>query len=202
MLNINKLLKKQDRELVELLKNGSHEALGELYTRYKDRLISFCKINMKNKVDSEDIVQDVFLQLWESRHLLNPELSFSGYVQTIAQNKVFYAFRQSDIHSRFVRNMFTNGENSINETEDTIIDNDYAEFLDKIIESLPPMQKKVFRLSRIEGLKYKEIAELIHISAETVKKHASLALKKIAKQIKQYTHIHLQTIITFLMIFL
>jgi len=79
----------------------------------------------------------------------------------------------------------------MNDTEDAVIDNDYAEFLNEIIERLPPMQKKVFRLSRIEGLTYKETAELLHISADTVKKHASLALEKIKKQITQHTDIHL-----------
>ena len=196
------LSEKQDRELVELLIGGSHEALGELYTRYKDLLISFCTKNLKNKADAEDIAQDIFIQIWENRHFINPELSFSGYLQKITQNKVFYTFRQSDVHSRFVRNMLVNGENSTNETEDTIIDNDYAEFLDEIIERLPPMQQKVIRLSRVERLAYKEIAELLHISADTVKKHAALALKKIKTQISQHTDIHLQTIITLMMVFL
>ena len=191
MPKINDISEKQDRELVELLMGGSQDALGELYTRFKKLLMPFCKKNIKNEADAEDIVHDIFIQLWENRHLLGDISSFSGYVQTIAKNKIFYTFRQSDIHSRFVRNMLTNGEESMNETEDEIIGNDYAEFLDEIIGHLPPMQQKVFRLSRIEGMTYKEIAELLHISAETVKKHASLALDKIKKQITQHTDIHL-----------
>ena len=191
MPNIKEISKKQDKELVELLMGGSQEALGELYARYKKMLMPFCKKNMKNEADAEDIIHDIFLQLWENRHLLGEISSFSSYVQTMAKNKVFYTFRQSDIHSRFVRNMLTNGENSMNDTEDAVIDNDYAEFLNEIIERLPPMQKKVFRLSRVERLTYKEIAELLHLSADTVKKHASLALEKIKKQIAQHTDIQL-----------
>jgi len=191
MSKINEISKKQDKELVELLISGSQEALGELYARYRNPLMNFCKKYMRNEADAEDLIQDVFLQLWEKRHSLDTVSSFSGYVQTMTQNKVFYTFRQSDIHSRFVRNMLTNGKDSMNETEDAIIDKDYADFLDKIIDSLSPMQKKVFRLSRIEGLTYKEIAELLQISADTVKEYVSLALKKIKKQIMQHTDIHL-----------
>ena len=191
MSKINEISKKQDKELVELLISGSQEALGELYARYRNPLMNFCKKYMRNEADAEDLIQDVFLQLWEKRHSLDTVSSFAGYVQTMTQNKVFYTFRQSDIHSRFVRNMLTNGKDSMNKTEETIIDKDYAEFLDKIIESLSPMQKKVFRLSRIEGLTYKEIAELLQISADTVKEYVSLALKKIKKQIMQHTDIHL-----------
>ena len=202
MSKINELSGKQDRELVELMIGDSHAALGELYIRYSKQLTYFCKQYMKKEVDTEDIVHDIFLQLWEKRHFLNPELSFSGYLQTIAQNKVFYKFRQSEIHSRFVRNILTNGKDTINETEDVIIDNDYVALLDEIIENLSQKQKEVFRLSRIEGHTYKEIAKLLHISDDTVKKYASIALKKIKKQITQHTDIHFKTIITLLMFFL
>jgi len=190
MLNFNELSKKQDRELVELLMNSSHEAFGELYTRFKNLMIYSCKRCLKNDADSEDVVHDVFLQLWENRHLLKPELSFSRYVQTITQNHAIDKLRHFDVHSRFAKNIFLNEKDSTNETENTIIDNDYAELLDKIIESLSPMQQKVFRLSRIKRLKYGEIAELLDISVDTVKEYASLALKKIKKQIKQHTDIH------------
>ena len=198
---MNILTEKQDKELVELLMDGSHEALGELYTRFKERLIYSCNQYLKNEADSEDVVYEVFLQLWENRHLLNPELSFSGYVQTITKNNAIDKLRHFDVYSRFAKNIFLDETNSTNETEDTIIDNDYAEFLNKIVEHLPPMQQKVFRLSRIEGLTYKEIAELLQISPATVKKHAYLALEKIKKQATQHTGIHLQAIITFLVTF-
>ena len=189
--NINELSKKQDRELVELLKNGSQKAFGELYHRYKERLIYSCKRYLKNEADSEDVVHDVFLQLWGNRHLLGEISSFSRYVQKITQNYAIDKLRHFDVHSRFARNIFINEIDSTNETEDTIIDNDYVEFFDKIIESLSPMQQKVFRLSRIEKLKYREIAELLDISIDTVKEYASIALKKIKKQITQHTDIHL-----------
>ena len=201
MQKINDLSEKQDRELVELLKNGSQEACGELYARFRERLMFVCKKNMKNDADAEDIVHDVFLQLWENRLLLGEISSFSGYVQTIAKNYAIDKLRHFDVYSRFARKIFMNETNSTNETEDTIIDNDYAKFLDEIIGRLPPMQQKVFRLSRIEKLTYKEIAELLGISPVTVKKHASLALEKIKNQVAQHTDIHLQTIITLLMFF-
>ena len=201
MLGNNKLSGTPDRELVELLKNGSHDAFGELYARFRERLIYSCKRYLKNETDSEDAVQDVFLQLWVNRHLLGDISSFSGYIQTIAKNYAIDKLRHFDVHSRFARNIFMNETDSINETENTIIDNDCAEFFDKIIEWLPPMQQKIFRLSRIEKLTYKEIAELLDIPADTVKKYASLALKKIKKQITQHTDIHLQTITILLMFF-
>ena len=186
MRKINELSEKQDRELVELLMGGSRDAFVELYARFRERLVCFCKQYMRNEADTEDIVQDIFLKIWEIHQFLNPELSFSGFVQTMAKNLITDKFRHFDVHSRFARNILTNEIDTTNETEDAIIDNDYTELLNELIESLPPMQKKVFQLNRIEGLKYKEISELLQISVENVRKHASLASKKIEEQFKKH----------------
>jgi len=191
MQTFNELSEKQDRELVELLKNSSYEAFGELYARFRGPLMFFCKRYLKNEADTEDIVHDIFLQIWETRHVLNTELSFSGYIQTITKNRVFYKFRKTEIHSHFVLNTLANGIiDSTNETENLIMDNDYEFFLNELIERLPTRQKEVFKLSRIEGFTYKEISELLQISIPAVQKHASLALKKIKEHLQQHADIH------------
>ena len=192
---------KEDKELVELLIGSSRLAFSELYARYKLRLMRFCIQFLKDETGSEDIVHDIFLQLWETRNFLNAELSFSGYVHTLARNRILNMFRQFDVHSRFAKYILMNGKESTNQTEDSIIDNDYARLLNELIESLSPRQKEIFRLSRVQGLTYKEIAELLQISVDTVQEHASLALKKIKKNLLQHTDIHLQAVIIFLTLF-
>jgi RNA polymerase sigma-70 factor (ECF subfamily) len=186
------LSKKQDKELVELLIDGSKPAFGELYARYRKQLMYTCKQYAIDEADAEDIVNDIFLKLWETRHLLGTISYFSGYVQKMAQNYVLEKFRHVEVHSRFAGNVFLNGTDSTNETEDSIIDNDYTRLLDELIESLPLRQKEIFRLSRIEGLSYKEIAELLQISVPAVQKHTSLALQKIKKNLERHADIHFQ----------
>ena len=193
MININDLSDKQDKELVTLFLNGSQKAFGELYIRYKARLVHYCKWLLKDEIESEDIVQDIFLQLWESRSSLNIEVSFSGYVYKLVQNRALNEFRKFDIHSRYAQYIMLNGKDSTNQTEDSIIDNDYAKLLDELIESLPTRQKEIFRLSRIERYTYKEISELLHISIPAVQKHASLALNTIKEYLQQHTDIHFNT---------
>ena len=185
---------KSDKELIALLYSDSRSAFSELYARYKGRLMYFCKRFLKDDATSEDLIQDVFIQLWETRNTLNKELSFSGYVHTLTQNRILNMFRKVDIHSRFVQNILTNRKETTNQTEDSIIDNDYAELLNRAIETLSPKQKDVFRLSRLQGLTYKEIAEILHISVDTVQEHASLALKKIRDYLIQHTDIHIKAI--------
>jgi len=202
MQNFNKLSKKQDRELVELLMGGSHEALGELYARYRKQLMYFCKQYLRNEADTEDIVHDIFLRLWEKRHSLNPELSFSGFLQTLAKNCITDKFRHFDVHARYVRNMLVNEMDSTNETEDSIIDGNYTELLNELIERLPPGQKEIFRLSRMDGRTYKEISELLQTPVENVRKQVSRASKKIKEMLPQHTDIHFQMFITILIVFL
>ena len=185
MRNNDKLLSMQDKELVTLLKKGSHQAFEELYARYKGKLMYFCKLLLKDKTVAEDIIHDIFLQIWETRDSLNAELSFSGYLHTLAQNRILNMFRQFDIHSRFAQHILMNEKDSTNQTEDSIIDNDYKRILNKQIDSLSPRQKEIFRLSRIQKLTYKEISKLLQISVDTVQEHASLALKKIKEQLKK-----------------
>ena len=162
----------------------------------------FCKQYLRNEADTEDIVHDIFLRLWEKRHSLNPELSFSGFLQTLAKNCITDKFRHFDVHSRYVRNMFVNETDSTNETEDTIIDGNYTELLNELIESLPPGQKEIFRLNRIDGRTYKEISELLQTPVENVRKQVSRASKKIKDRLSQHTDIHLRMIITILILFL
>ena len=193
-------MEKKDNELVELLTGDSREAFGELYIRYKERLMHICKRYLKDEDDVEDIVHDIFVHLWETRHTLDVSLSFSGFMQTITRNYAMDKLRHLDVHARFAEKTLADGIDSTNETEDAIHDNDYAKLLEKLIECLPPKQKEVYRLSRIEGLSYKEIAERLDVPADTVKKYAALALKKIKKQITQYADIHFKTLLILLIL--
>ena len=202
MRKINELSEKQDRELIELLMGSSQKAFMELYTRYYDQLFNHCKRYLNDEASVEDIVQDIFMQLWETRESLNVTSSFLGYLYTSAKNRIFNMFRQFDIHSRFAQYILANEKDSSNETEDLIINNDYAKLLDELTEKLPPKQKEIFRLSRIEGLTHKEISELLQIPVENVRKQVSRASKKIIDILPHHTDIHFQLVITFWMFFL
>ena len=186
----NILSEKQEKEWVGLLKNGSHAAFSKLYARYKDELIYSCMQYLKDISEAEDVVQDIFMQVWETRNSINTELSFSGYIHTLARNRILNIYRQFSVHSRFVQHILDNGNISTNETEDLIIENDYTVLLNKMMDSLSPQQREVFRLSRIEGLSYKEISERLQISVPTVQTHAYLALKKIKDYLKKHFDIH------------
>ena len=192
----------QDKELVGLVTEGSKPAFRELYIRYYDPLCYYCKKYLKDETGAEDVVQDIFTQLWDTRDTLNITSSFAGYIYASAHNRVLKMVRQFDVHSRYAQRILLNAKEWTNETEDSIIDNDYAALLNKMMEKLSPRQKEVFCLSRMEGLTYQEISEKLNISVTAVQKHASFALEKIKEHLKQHTNIHFKTVITFLIFFL
>ena len=196
MSKVNELSEKQDRELVELLIGGSQAAFGELYARYKKQLIILCKRYM-NEADAEDIVHDIFLKLWEKRNSLGTVSSFSGFVKTMVVNHAKNKLKHVDIHSRFAQNMLMNEIDSTNETEESVIDNDYSGLLNELIENLPKKQKEIFRLNRIEEHTYHEIAELLQMPVGNVRRYASLASKKIKDHLLQHKEIYFQTITVF-----
>ena len=191
----------QDQELVALFKEGSKKAFKELYIRYEQKLISFCKRSLKDESSAEDITHDVFMQVFETHEALNPEKFFYGYLKTIAKNRILYELRKADMHLRYVNKTIMYEKDVTNQTEDQIIDNDYEKLLTDMIDALTPQQKEVIRLSRVQGLTYNEIADMLNISLRTVKKHASLALEKIKRQLTEHADLYFKTVITFLIFF-
>ena len=179
MSDAGKLTDKQDSELIALMKIDSRRAFGELYIRYYDQLRYYCKKYLNDETEAEDVVQDIYIHLWETRNTLNITSSFSGYIYATAHNRILKMLRQIDVHLRYAQHILMNAKEGTSETEDSIIDNDYAVLLNKMIERLSPKQKEVFLLSRIEGLTYKEIAERLQISVPAVQKHVSIVLEKI-----------------------
>ena len=190
MQDIGSISNMQDNELVNLLRNGSQGAFKELYDRYKEVLIRVSIKFLKDADSAEDILHDIFLQIWEKRETLNTELSFSGYLYTLTKNKILNEMRHAKIQAGFVQNMLMNEVDSTNQTFDTVIDNDYSKLLKVIINSLSPSQREVYQLSHIQGLTHKEIAERMKISVNTVNVHATLALKKIRKHLTRNADIH------------
>jgi len=201
MPDAGKLTDKQDNELVALMKNDSRRAFGELYIRYYDPLRYYCKKYLNDEAEAEDVVQDIFIQLWETRDTLNITSSFSGYIYAMAHNRMLKLLRQFDVHLRYAQQILMNAKEDTNETEDSIIDDDYTVLLNKMIEKLSPKQKEVFRLSRIEGLTYKEIADQLQISVPAVQKHVSNVLEKIKGYLEQNKIIHFKAVITFFIFF-
>lgn len=183
--------KKTDKELVIRLTDDDETAFTELYIRYKNKMYAFCFTFLKSADETEDLVQELFTNIWESHRFINPDLSFSSYLYTIAHNRMVNYFRNVNIENK-VKSILSE---IIPQTEETIesemIYEDYQTILKQAILQLPPQRQRIFNLSREENLSHREIAQQLGISVYTVQEHISESLRFIKSYFSKRTDIKL-----------
>ena len=168
---------KTNTELLLRLKQDDKVAFYNLYERYSKRLYSFVFRFIKQESDTEEIVQEVFVKIWEKRRTIDAYSSFESFLCTIAYNSTISLFRKRINEKKYLEHLFAvQKEQKKPELIDEIQFNDLTEQIGCLIEGLTPRQKEIYRLSRESGLTYQEIGEKLNISATTVKKHMANTL--------------------------
>lgn len=170
-----------DTELVKLLIADDEDAFVQLYLTYKEKLLYFCVSLLKSREQSDDIVQEVFLQLWECRSFLNPELSFSSFIFTIAKNRCLNKLKSTAVEQKAQE--LLKGQEELFLLEDELATKEYETIFQTIISELPTRRQEIFRLSREKYLTHKEIAEITGISVNTVQDHISKAIEFIKSEL-------------------
>lgn len=165
--------------LVQELSNGSVIAFNELYKEYCDLLFCFSFSLLKVKADAEEVVQLVFLKVWEKKSTLNPEISFKGYIYKITKNYVLKLINASLKERELNAEPFNALYSPMDNRGADIIFLELKRKLRREICNLPCQRKKVFIMSRNMHLSNNEIADSLQISANTVKRHMNLALKNL-----------------------
>lgn len=172
-----------DIELVERLQKGDVGAFDLIYEKYSGKLYSFGFKYFRSNADAEELVQLVFLKLWENHKNLNKVLSFKSYLFTIAYNSICNLFRKRNYQQKYIDDTVYKNSHSFSEIEDSI---DYQSVLDQvqlIIAKLPERQKTIFLKSRLEGKSTKEIAKEVGLSSGTVDNYISEAIKFIRSKL-------------------
>lgn len=173
-----------DSELIEKLRIGDVEAFDHVYHRYAGKLYAFSLKYLRSKEEAEELVQSVFLKVWENQKNIKKDTSFKSYLFTIAYNEICNLFRRRKYHQNFFdKSMIGNPEASV-ETEDQIEFKFVSEQVEQIISRLPEKQKTIFRKSRQEGMSTKEIADELGLSPGTVDNYISESLKFIRSNLK------------------
>lgn len=174
-----------DTELVKKLQKGDVEAFDLLYEKYSVKLYSFGLKYLRSADETEELVQSVFLKIWENHKQLNKELSFKSYLFTIAYNDICKLFRKRNYMQKFITEAMHENSHTSSEMQEGI---DYQSILNRvqqIIDILPDRQKEIFRKSRLEGKPSKEIAEEMKLSPGTVDNYISEALKFIRVRLRK-----------------
>lgn len=174
-----------DNLAVQKLKQGDIKAFDELFYKYSQRLYNFSLKYLKEDEAAEDVVQEVFLYIWEKRAGLKPDESFNGYLFTIAHNIIKKHFNKNLRDNAFKNSLIYELQKQDNNLDRVI---DYKFLLEKvesIIESLPNRRKEIFIKRKYYSLSLKEIAKELSISPETVEKQLSIAQKQIVTELRK-----------------
>ena len=176
-----------DEELMQEIKADNMFAFDILYKKYCKRLYKFGNSILKSQVDTENLIQDVFLNLWENRQKVEKDSSIKSYVFTITYNSAISIIRKKARESEFVEYLKSLQDINVEPVNVELEYNELTNKLDEIIKELPQRQKEVYLLHRVEGLKYNEIAERLNISVNTIENHMSRALKTIREKLGNYS---------------
>jgi RNA polymerase sigma-19 factor, ECF subfamily len=180
------LLVLDESTLIAGLNDGSTSAFNKIYSLYCKRIYNFCLQLIHSSDIAQEIVQKVFVALWEQRLQVDKNQSLTSYLYSIARYMVYQEFRQQ-VYKKAAFDHFILNSIDLNEsTKDEVLFNELLSFLESVIGSLPERQKEIFRLSRFSGLTYKQIAAKLSITENTVDTQIRRALKFIRK--KYQTH--------------
>lgn len=149
-------------------------------------MIRFAREYVLLQEDAENIVQDIFVMLWEKRDVLDIRISLVSYLFTLVKNKCIDFLRHKSIHDEFAREYKAKQEALEQLNYAISSDDDIEQLITAAINSLPERCKEIFIKSRIEGKKHKEIAEDLNLSTNTIENQIAIALKRLRIELKDY----------------
>ncbi|GBU07920.1 DNA-directed RNA polymerase sigma-70 factor [Bacteroidales bacterium] len=171
------------KELLLLLKQNDRTAFGNLYQCYWKQVYNFSRLYLKVPEDAEEVVQEVFIKVWDSRALLREDDNFKGLLFIITRNIIFNQSKRK-INEDFFRTTILATLEESYDVEQEIESKNLKEYIDVLIAEMPAQRQLVFKLSRNEHKTYKEIAAQLNIADKTVERHINEALKTLRKNIK------------------
>ncbi|NQU51094.1 MAG: RNA polymerase sigma-70 factor [Bacteroidetes bacterium] len=175
----------EEKILFEAIRNDDEKAFEELFHNYYGHLCLFASRILHDDISAEEIVQDFFVKLWEKRHQLSIETSVKNYLFRSIKNHCLNLIQHNKTKLRHAQSILSDAKNN-QPKEDGFIEIDLAEKIETSIQSLPEKRREIFRLSREEGLKYREIAKKLNISIKTVETQMSLAIRTLREKLKNY----------------
>lgn len=180
-----------DSKAIQRLIADDESAFTAVYELYSEKVYRLAFRFLKDREQSEEIVQEAFINLWLSRKKLDPDGNMWLYLYVISKRLSLNALRQVGKSSVLIEKLLRQISELQNTTEEEVLAHDLEHYAEKIIEKLPRQQQIVFKLSRVEGLSHKEIAEQLHISPNTVKNHMVEALKTLKTHLKYSDFLYL-----------
>lgn len=176
-----------ERQLLLRISHGDQEAFKGIYDRFHRKVYTFSLRYLKSEVEAEEVVQEVFLKLWQ----LGPECdrieNLNGFLRALTRNRSLDILRRRAVRARANIMLASGSRSTHNDTEQQVLLNDAKRILEEAINLLPEQQKLVYRLCGQQGLKNDEVANRLNLSPLTVRTHMKLALRFLRAHLAKHT---------------
>ena len=173
-------------KLLMALKAGDRPAFEQIYQNYSPRIYLNVLRMVKSAEDAQEILQEVFVKVWEKRELIDPSQSFKSYLFQISKFTVYNFIRRINLDKKLKAYLARENSELYTHIEESIAYMESEQFVQDTIEKLSPQRKQVYKLCKIEGKSYAEVSEQLGITQSTINDHIVKATKFLKAQHSSY----------------
>lgn len=188
---------KDEQSYLLRISKSDEKAFAELFEYYRDRIYTFVLKLTHSTLVSEEVVADVFLNIWLYRARLVQVDNFESYLYTIAKNESYKVLKQIAVNYNTILLTEQHEVCSNQNCEDLVIGKEFNSILQKAVDQLPKQQRHVYELMKVASLNRNEVATLLKLKPETVKFHLAQAMKSIRTFCMMHLHVFFGIIIIF-----
>ncbi|MBA4853310.1 RNA polymerase sigma-70 factor [Emticicia sp. BO119] len=175
-----------EQEIVGAIRQGNERIFEVVFRKYYQSLCNYANSMLKEMDEAEEIVQNLFSGIWEKRTELEISLSLKSYLYRAVHNHCLNRIKHLKIREEYQHYANTYYESSYESVSQSVMKNELERKIEEAIEKLPEQCRLIFRMSRLEELKYHEIAEQLGISPKTVENQVGKALKILRIELSEY----------------
>jgi len=193
-IHIQEITKEDITLLLKQLQNGSEHAFTILYDQFSNSIYRNILRLVRDEDIAQELLQDLFLKIWEIRSNIKLEGSFQSFLYKVAGNMVFMYFRKTAKDNRLIEKLIISYVDYDSQNEDSIISDENIDLLQIAIGTLPAQRKHIYTLCKLEGKSYDEVSNQLGISTSTISDH----IVKANKTVKQYFLLNKNSAVLFL----
>jgi RNA polymerase sigma-70 factor (family 1) len=152
---------------------------SDLFRQHEHKLYTLALKLTKSDQLAKDIIQEVFLKLWDQRNQLTSILNIEAWLYRVTENKIIDFLRKASADNRLKEKIWNQLQQIVNESEQYLAAKEYNQIIQKAIDQLPPQRKLIYQLNKENGMNYLDIADELQLSKHTVKNQLSTAIKSV-----------------------
>ena len=173
-------------EIVKGLREGDHRAYEQVFIHYKKPIENFLVALTRDRETAREITQEIFMNVWIKREAIDPSKSIKNYLYRIARNAAINHFNQQKVKEKYERFVTPLSEEDISGSDKLLIAKETELLIEIAVNRMPKLRKRVFEMSRYDGLSNEEIADRLGLTRESVASHIYLATKDIKEVISLF----------------